>query len=271
MGLILLERFCHSQTDGFRLPKATTSYDYPFFSHYEPPPTTLYQSFHYLGCGVQFYVFLGEDKQTILKLFKHYHAEFSHEFVKGVLPRRLAASIIEKRERLMIRSFKSAEIALKHLPKETGVLYTHLNKTDHSLGKIKIYDKLGILHEIDLDQTEFVIQKRGIGLPEGLHNFFKTKQIDEAIYSMQGLVTLMENRSKKGIKNRDGAIFKNCGFIDGAPAELDIGSYIYAKDDYSKKTTKRTIQKLLEWVEMNYPQNLSYCKERLLKETASAL
>lgn len=266
LGLILffsLERFCYWQTDGFRFSKVTTTHEYPFISPYESPPPSVHQSFHYLGKGVQFYVFIGDDQQTILKLFKHHHAGLSTDTAKLLLPQHLASSILERRERRVIRLFKSTEIALKDLPQETGVFYTHLNKSASQLGKIKLYDKLKIVHELDLDQTEFILQKRAIPLEEKLHSLFATNQTEKAIDAMQRLLKLLDSRSIKGVKNKDGGhLIRNCGFIGDDPVEIDVGSFIYSEGPLK---SKKPINKLLQWVENNYPNQLQQCKAGLIE------
>lgn len=269
IAFIALERFCHMQTAGFRLTKASTAHIYPFSAPVEEPPPSIRQSFHYLGKGVQFYVFIGEDQQTILKLFKHHHAGLSTDNAKRLLPKRIADSILKKREKRVMHLFKSTQIALKEIPQETAVFYTHLNKSDHQLGKIALYDKLGIRHQLDLDQTEFILQKRAVPLEEKLNELFITNRVEEAISSMQKLVALIENRSKKGIANKDGRIFRNCGFLENEPLEIDVGSFVYSnKPDAYKRAKARATKKLLQWVETNYPENLAQAKETLLNETA---
>lgn len=243
--IVAIERFCYFQTGGFRLAKVTSTQTYPFSSPVTEPPQSLYQPFHYLGKGVQCYVFIGKDRKTILKLFKHYHTGWP--------------TGAQRRERRMIRMLKSCEIALKQLPQETGVFYAHLQKGDHHLGKIEIHDKLGIVHQLNLDQTEFLLQKRAIPLEEELDRLFSSNQVDAAIERMQSLLGLIEARAMKGIRNKDGRIFQNCGFIGEQPVEIDVGSYGYGH----AKSSAKARAKLLKWVKENYPQYLKQCEERL--------
>lgn len=264
-----LERFCYYQTGGFRLSKASTLHLYDFSSPFIEPPCNLDQPFHYLGKGVQFYVFVGEDRQTILKLFKHHHSGLSTDNLKKVLPDWIIAPILERREKRVTHLFRSSLIALQQLSEETAILYTHLNKSDDQLGTTKIFDKLGIVHNLNLDQTEFIIQKRAKPLEEGLHELFSTNQVEEAISRMQKLAALIETRRNKGIKNKDRRILRNCGFLNDAPLEIDVGSYVYAKKTTplkAEKEKKKAIWKLLNWVEDHYPEHLQQSKDGLLHE-----
>lgn len=254
-----LERFCYWQTDGFRFAKVATTYTYPFDQAFEPAPECLHQPFHYLGKGVQFYVFMGEDQQTILKLFKHHHAGFSSTTLQH-----LSTNMMEKRKNRVLHLLQSAEIAKTSIPDETAVFYTHLTKGDHHLGKIKIYDKLGIVHELDLDQTEFLLQRRAVPLAEKLHTLFQSSQIEKAISAMQSTIKMLDERECKGIKNKDARILRNCGFIDDTAIEIDVGSFVYStKYRPSKKGKAKATRKLLKFVESNYPTHLERCKEAL--------
>ncbi len=272
-ALFVTERFCRLQTDGFRLAKATTSHTYPFQQVSEGSPKQLHQPFYYLGSGVQSYVFLGEDNETILKLFKHHHFGPSVEFCKWALPKCLSKTIVKKREKRMQGLFESAFIAYDKLASHTGVFYLHLGKSTSALGNLPIYDKLGILHHLDLDQTEFILQHKAETVENRLHSLLSQGKVTEAISSMKDLLALIQNRSKKGIKNKDGNVLENCGFLDKQPLEIDIGSFIYRTNSSHpnphKKTAIRATLKLLGFIKKHYPQYLFQCRQELLYENIS--
>ncbi|MDN3506481.1 MAG: hypothetical protein P0S96_04555 [Simkaniaceae bacterium] len=264
-----VERFCRLQTDGFRLTKALCQHSYPFSYSYGKP-LNLDQPFYFLGSGVQFYAFLGEDKQTILKLFKHHHMGLSTDLCEKLLPKSFASSIMAKREKRMHHIFTSTKIAASRLPRETGTVFLHIDKKPMGLGKITIHDKLGISYEVDLDKTDFLLQKRAVPASTYLKKLFKKGATDEAIFAMQAMKHLIEKRSRMGIKNKDGNILENCGFLEGEPVELDIGSFIYREhstnpDPHSKATFRATLQ-MLGWVKKNHPEYLHKCTAELLHE-----
>ena len=263
-----IERFCRFQTEGFRLSKATSQYPYSYEEEISERPATLDQPFYFLGSGVQFYVFIGQDKQTVLKLFKHHHMGFSTDFLTQFLPS--SHPLLKKREKRMLHLFASVKIASQTLPDQTGVLYTHLQKTDRLLGEAIIHDKLHIAHRLDLDKTEFVLQRRATPAYEHLDALFGEKRIDEALTSMQDLVRLIHTRSELGVKNKDGNILENCGFLEGRPIELDIGSFIFRTSSKHpnphQKAALRARLQLLGWVKRHYPENLQECRAHLLHE-----
>lgn len=276
LALAAVERFCHWQTGGFRMAKAVTSRVYPLNAPFASTPTSLPeldQSFYFLASGVQCYVFLGEDGKTILKLFKQYHGYLSTDLLRKAFPPSFTRGALQKREKRMATLFRSARIACENLSEETGVYFTHLQKTTPFFKTIKIYDKLGIPHTLDLDQTEFILQKRAEVAGERLHRLFKNDQVAEANKEMNELLDLIENRSRKGIKNKDGKIMHNCGFLGEKPVELDIGSFVvrssrsHSHDPHKKARVKATRQ-LLSWVKKQYPQHFPFCKKELLNETS---
>lgn len=170
----------------------------------------------------------------------------------------------------MVRLFKSAQIAHELLSEETAVFYTHLSKTDDMLGTTLVYDPLGASHPLDLDKTEFILQTKVDTVEERLDHLFREERIDEAIESMNTLLSMIERRSKKGIKNKDGKITINCGFKKEQPIEIDIGSYVFRSvstnpDPHQSARMKGTMQ-LLRWIKGNYPEHLHTCKRRLLDE-----
>lgn len=268
--VVCLHVFTRSQTDGFRLTKATVRHSYPFEGIPQSPPSSLKQPFYYLGKGVQFYVFLGQDNQTILKLFKHHHMGPSIDTIKQVTPQLFAARFIAKREKRMHHLLKSAQIALNDLADETGVVYTHLSKTSGEVGSTLVYDKIGIVHKVDLDTTEFLLQKRAETVKERLDSLFREGQIADAISAIKELQTLVENRSRKGIKNKDGNILENCGFIGNQAVQIDVGSFTYrSKSTHPnphQKAVMRCTLELLGWVKKYYPDHLNTCKKELFYE-----
>lgn len=273
LGLALffgIERFCRSQTDGFRTTKALCQHPYPFSYSSGESSGNLDQPFYFLGSGVQFYAFIGEDKQTILKLFKHHHMGFSTDLCKKLLPKSLVAKVLAKREKRMHHIFTSTQIAASELAEETGTFFLHIGKEPLGLGKTKIYDKLGIGYEVDLDKTDFLLQKRAEPASTYLRQLFQKGAAEEAIFAMQSMKDLIEKRSKMGIKNKDGNILENCGFLENHPVELDIGSFTYREqstnpDPHSKAAFRATLQ-MLGWVKKNHPEYLHKCTAELLHE-----
>lgn len=216
LSLIFFERFVRFQTDGFRTEK--TYMDFPSEKRWEiqTPPlkdSLLMQTFDYLGSGAQFYAFLGEDKKTVLKLFKHYHLGPPSKILRKIpLFSSWRKNILRKRKERVDSLYSSALIAYKDLRQETGVLCVKLVETQNVYPTITLYDKIGVMHTLDLNKAPFVLQKKADKLPEG-------PLIQDAISQV------INARLKKGIHNSDPPIERNLGILDGKVVEIDIGSF----------------------------------------------
>jgi len=269
LAVVAVERFCHWQTDGFRLAKVSVQRTHPFEYPADFPPASIEQKFTFLGSGTQAYAFLGEDGETILKLFKQYHGNFSTDLI-AALPETIGKTFLEKRDRRLGHILGSAQIAAEMLPEGTGVIYAHLAQTEMGLGTIEIIDKLGMSRSLDLDNTLFVLQKRAELVPDRLHRLFSIGQVQEAVKQMKSLVHLIESRSMQGIKNKDGNVLRNSGFLGDQPVEIDVGSYTHRNKSTHpnphKKTAEKASLKLLAWVEKHFPELRKECPESLYEK-----
>lgn len=213
VSFFIIERFCRLQTDGFHLNKIYS--DHPFDQKWEvqadeKETVVLAQPFYFLGSGVQYYAFVSEDQKTVLKIVKPYH--FCPNFILSKLPLPKVKMARQKRLEAILHS---AKIAYEQLKEETGLLFLHLNSTEGKYEKVKLHDKLGICHEVSLDQTAFVLQKKAS--PFSSHSDLKTA-IDQTF-------ALIRSRCEKGIACSDAVLSKNFGFLEGRAIEIDIGSY----------------------------------------------
>jgi len=200
--LVSLDKLIRTQTNGFRIQKIYQ--DFPFNAHWEVenpplPSERLDQPFRFLGSGVQFYAFLGEDEKTVLKLFKHYHFGLSTTQLRKT--NRFKKTITNRTKRIE-RLFHSAKLALDPLAEETGVFYVSLNPKPQ-YPTVTLYDKIGIKYPLDLSKSPFILQHYACSLKKG----------DTAT------PTLPQN-----IHFNDRAR-RNFGTLDGKLVYIDIGSF----------------------------------------------
>ncbi|MDN3506482.1 MAG: hypothetical protein P0S96_04560 [Simkaniaceae bacterium] len=215
-----LERATRTQTNGFRLEK--TQSDFPYQKQWEIPASTppldkLKQTFSFLGSGVQCYAFLGEDQETVLKVFKHYHFGLNTKTLSK-LP--LTQKTLAKRKKRIDTIFKSAILAQTTLTKQTGVIHLNINPARETYPTVTIYDKINIAHQLDLNKTPFLLQKKADMLLPYIATHPEQK---EAI--MDSYNACVENRTKLQITNTDPILDRNFGVLDGQVIEIDIGSF----------------------------------------------
>ncbi|HSX11970.1 MAG TPA: hypothetical protein VLF61_00575 [Rhabdochlamydiaceae bacterium] len=246
----LVERFCRLQTDGFSIAKIVPHG--PLNSQEAPIPLhileVLDQPYTFLGSGVQCYTFLSEDRQSVIKFFKHYHLFPGNNILKKIpVPHFLdlfKQQLLTAREERLKKIFRSCQIAYDQLEEETGTFFLHFNKSESA--KITLIDKLGIQHALDLGEMEFILQKKAEPL-EARFKQAKDKQAIEA--SLDALRKLHSACTQKGFKNKDGKI-RNYAFIGEKAVMIDIGSLKKRKQLTTalvEKEQKRFEEKMERW------------------------
>ncbi len=270
--------FCRKQTKGFSLHKITsktlslsqekTPLDQQLQNQLE---TILEQPFYFFSRGGQCYVFLSGDGKTVLKFFKQHHIRFWHWFKTISLPTffdPFREKLLKKHEHQSSPYlFQSCKIAYEELKEHTGLIYLHLNTTEIFKKKLTIYDNLKIAHQIDLDQTEFVLQKKAEPLRTRFKSLIKTDQIGEAKNCIDSILDLMKERYEKGVYDRDPNMHTNYGFIEGRAIEIDIGSYVkdlslQEANAFQDKLVKR-IKQLNRWLKKHSPELSLYLTEKM--------
>jgi hypothetical protein len=236
-----VKRFCHIQTEGFSLQKILSNQPYSQKWETGLPSAEiaeiLKQPFYFLGSGGQCYAFVSADNAYVIKFFKQHHMRPLPWLENLPLPSFLdyyRKKILRDREkRGEARIFSSYKIAYENLRNETAFLYLHLTKTDLFHRSLTLVDKLGIAHQIDLDTTEFALQKRATLTYRHLKKLLRRGEIEAIKECISSLLNLFAKRGKLGIQDMDPVISKNFGFIGTEAIEIDLGSFVY-NDDYKK-------------------------------------
>ena len=261
-ALVGVERFCYWQTAGFRLDKIRSEMT-PSAGSYESE--VLNQPFTFLGSGVQCYAFLSQDGTTVLKVFKHYHSWPHNALLKQIdLP--FTAKVLRAREQRMQHIFGSCKIAYEDYQEETGMIYLHLDRTEHFKRSVTLVDKIGIAHQVDLDSVAFALQKRADLVFPHLDALMKKGDLKGAQQAIDSLLGLIQRRCQKGIANSDPIVRRNFGFIEGSAVEIDIGSF--AKNPFLQKpyAIKRELfyetLELQEWLQ-KYPELLEHFQTQI--------
>ena len=269
-GLIVLQRFCHLQTDGFSRYKISS--ELPFHAEWETPPladeerhhlkSLLNQPYDYLAKGAQSYVFLSRDGRYVLKFFRIYHLQppiwVTHFKWPSFLEEFRQDKILKKSQELH-KDFLSYKIAYDELREETGIIFLHLNKTTSLNQTLTFYDKIGIKHEVDLDQMEFLVQKRAELVYPALEKIVKTEGAEGAKDALSQLVSLLCLRCAKGIRDKDPDLNTNFGFIGHRPLQIDVGRFrIEGEKGGSHSIDRdeiiRITDHLNQWLRRSYPE-----------------
>jgi hypothetical protein len=271
-----LQRFCHKQTDGFAIEKISSSLTYhpEWAAESKETPahiaSILSQPFTYLGKGAQSYVFESEDKKYVLKFFRHSHMRPPLWTSLGLpLPRRQKK--IDTSWSKLNKDFRSYKIAFEELKEETGLIYLHLNKTDHLKQKVSILDKLGIRHELEIDEMEFLLQRKATLLYPQLKKWIDERDINQAKTGLSSLIELLALRFEKGIYDKDPDLNTNFGFCRNRAIQIDVGRF--KKDpamcdrEVCHHSLIRITDHLKQWLDGCCPELSQYLQEQI-RETA---
>jgi hypothetical protein len=252
-----IERFCHRQTEGFRLGHIAS--DLPYNPSWETSALIetqlLEQPFHFLGSGGQCYAFLSEDGTTVIKFFKHHHMRPDSWIQK------------EEKHKRLETLFTSCALADRALKEETGLIYTHLNPTSCFKKTLTLIDKIGVAHEIDLDHTTFVLQKRATLLYDTLLEAIDQHQMQKGKEIIDSLVHLLITRCKKGIADHDPHVKRNFAWLENRVIELDVGSFYphpFLSDPAAyKPQIAHELRKLKSWLEVRCPELADFLSTKL--------
>lgn len=189
----------------------------------------LSQKFSYLGKGCQSYVFESEDGRYVLKFFKYQRLK-EREWLKNFsfIPFVDAYQLKKNRRKCAKREgvFNSWKLAFDHLSQETGVLFVHLNKSDHLKRTVHIVDKVGVSYFLWIDDYEFMIQKKVRMLCDEIDDSMKNKNVDYANSLLKTLVSRVISEYSRGFADNDHALMQNTGVFEGEPIHVDVGQFV---------------------------------------------
>lgn len=222
-----VERFCHKQTRGFALSNIFPDTELVGEEELHPQARALLsQPFTFLESGLECYAFVGEDGETVLKLFKHHHLRQAYWLARVPFLKNIGEKLVKEKAERLEKGFASCALAEKELKAETGMIYFHNRRTEKC--PVTLIDKLGICHVADVGGIPFLVQKKGTLLVPTLEKCMERGEIERAKECVRSLLTLIHERCKKGIADRDPTLCKNFGFVGTKAIVIDVGSFSYS-------------------------------------------
>lgn len=234
-------RIYYQVTDGFLEKNILSSFVYhpswevrsPREQEEKELQKALSQPFFYLGKGCQSYVFRSDDGKYVIKFFKLQRYRLS-PLLKLLPPLPFFQAYKErkkrKKEAKRDRFFQSWKLAYNDLPEESGLIYVHLNPTDHLRTSPRFYDKLGRMHLLPLDQMVFLVQKRATPLSDFVSQWDLEKDREEASLFCDRILKLLISEYERGYFDADPALVQNTGVLEGRPMHIDIGQWTRRED-----------------------------------------
>lgn len=226
ISFMALERFCHKETKGFRIQKIQASLPHTECKHLytcEELREILSQPFTFLNSGGESYVFVSKDNNYVLKFFKLHHMRPS-SLEEFLVPPPFRKKFIQHRRNQLSIFLASCKYAQDRFQKGTGLVHLHINPTDDLNVELKLYDAIGVLHKLDIDQFPFALQEHASMAYPTLTALAEAKEYDALKTRLTSLLDLIVSRCEAGLADHD-ARKRNFGFIGDRAIELDLGSF----------------------------------------------
>jgi len=215
------------------------------------------QTFHYVGHGHQTYVFIGDDGETMLKLFmKNYVRSDWVRYLFPPLPplRKWMLHTGENHRFRQQRLLNGYALCYARDKDNCGLLYFHFDQAA-PISSIRVVDALGFTHDIPSDQAVFALQRKAVITKEVLHDLLSkgdTEGVREAVHK---ILSLYREQFEKGLVDRDRNFLENTGFVDGRPIRTDVGKVVLNDGSYTLEYEYGKIidKRLSKWIKKHFP------------------
>ncbi len=206
----------------------------------------LAQPFSYLGKGRQCFVFSSADEQYVLKFFNKRYIE--DPWYAVFLPK-------ERQKRMKRRQFyeQSYPLAMREFGEE--ICYLHLG-VSKQMPTIWVADHSGRVHQMDLNEFPFVLQRKGHLLYQGWEMVYFKEGIGGLQREVNAYLTLVHQRIQKCVADADNDVEHNWGYCEGKLVHLDPGRLYYdptlVNEARRQEEWSRATRQIAEWLSKNY-------------------
>ena len=221
----------------------------------------------YLGKGHQSVAFLSGCGDYVVKFYRFP----VHMRPLGTLARPLSClkskrkAIEDYDRRKFDITLQSHKLAFAELKNESALIATHLHKTTGSVLKAHIIDPLGKNYAVDLENTVFIVQKKGELLFPRLESLIEQKKEALAQKIIKNTVLFLQERSANGYLDKDAMLSKNYGLIADELFQLDTGRLEKTDHKLSAEEIKKEVVEITEslkcWLLDKSPELYSYFSE----------
>jgi len=213
----------------------------------------LNQPFTYLDRGKQSFAFVSQDDRYVLKFFDAQCLK-PKQFLRALSPKN-SASCQRKLERLLA----GYRLAYAQDRLHTGLLYVQLTPIDNLDLQVKLIDRFGLRHTIDLSQVLFIIQRKAVPMRILLTDLLSKGDVLGAERALRKIFGMYVEDYQRGIYDRDHNFMYNTGFIEDQPIRIDVGRLRYdekMKDKavYMIDLNKVVVDRLGGWLKRHFPK-----------------
>ena len=231
--------------------------------------SALSQNYSFLGAGGQCFAFTSDDGNYVLKLlkFKRRNPPFYASYPMPSFLRATIDKAISTKKDKIERDFNSYRIATNDLKDSTGLLFCHLNKTKNLSKEVQIFDKEQREYKIQLDDFEFLLQRKVVLVEKQIQQFMNNGDLEQAKDLTRNIICAFVDRSLKGIYDDDAKIHRNFGCIGTKIVFIDIGRFRKEESIKDPKAfiedIKKNTKRFEGWLESNYPALKTVLEEKI--------
>lgn len=228
------------------------------------------QPFYFLGKGKQCIAYESEDGAFVVKLLLQksiaLKPRFANlpDFFPFTLLKEYKANMRLSRKKLL---FESLSLSYQRLFEETGTLFVHLNPTVNLFGTMRFMDSQDNPGLVNLDQMQFVVQKKARLLKPVITQCMWQGDIEGAKKRIDQVFTLLFDCAKKGVFDIDTALFRNnnIGLLQDRAIYIDTGKLRYMPDKSTKEAFAKDLKRIKpfhKWLLQYYPELATYYEIR---------
>jgi len=193
----------------------------------------LNQPFSFIDQGSTSIVYLSQDGTVVLKLFldKCYASKGGWRKIVPFMGR-----LSERRKELKMKRkrFIGCINAYSLVAEATGMLYYHFSPTTFFSSKLRLLERDGEVREIDLNEVEFILQKKAVVSFDYFDQCALRGEMEKAKKGISDLLDFTLHLYDQGIVMIDLQLMSNFGFIEDRPVRIDLEHL-----EYDRKWKKR--------------------------------
>ena len=132
---------------------------------------------------------------------------------------------------------------------------------------MQIIDKIGIQHQISLDDVEFIVQKKADLVYCRINEIMANYDLVAGRKALHSILEVILSRCHKGIYDEDPRIHRNFGFLDEKSIFIDVGRFIKdpkrTQPDIYKSDLQHITKRFRHYLEESHPLLVPILDEEL--------
>ena len=269
-----IDRFIHSKSHRFSLPKISAIQEsaqacdmQPFSAEKKKELDAIFsQTFTFFAKCNYTYLFLSEDHKYIIKFLKR--DAFDPKSWLAYIPVSFNPYHQDYNQKCEEKSkiFLAFKMAFNEFKEETSLVYMHIDTITQLHRRLAIVDREGKRYKVDVDKTNFYIEKRAQLLCPKIADLMRNKEEERAKQLITSVFAHVNFLVRRGFFDPELTLCKNLGVIEDKVVQLAIGKLYPVTNGCTQLT--QGLNSLRSWLERNYPELLSHFDEEYKRVSA---